>query len=211
MSWTRLDDTWTDSPKITELGFQTRWHYLALIQFCSRTKRFDGVLRIADARRCSDVDNPAQELSTLEAAGLITVLSSGQVKLTEIDEHIPPPSVRRNSELSKVRMQRKRKHDNGDHSECLPKHCSKAPVTGDVTRNTRTGQDRTGQALDNQPRNSETFENQEQQNFTTWEVASIPGSGCEAAGCGFAAEAGSRFCVVHEHDEGSFSGQMRSA
>lgn len=202
MSWTRLDDAWTDSPRLVELSFQARWHYLALIQFCSRTKRFDGVLRIADARRCSDVDDPARELAALEAVGLLTVLKTGEVKLSQIDEHIPPPSVRENSERSKIRMRRKRKHDNGDHSDCLPDRCPKAPVTGDVTRNTRTGQDGTGRASYKEPLNSETFENQDQQDFSTWEVARIPNSECSAPGCGFSAERGSDFCSVHSEDQG---------
>lgn len=174
MTWTRLDDAWTDSPQLAELSFQTRWHYLALIQFCSRTDRLDGVLRIADARRCSDVDDPSAALAELEAAGLITVLNGGQVKVADIDKHVPPPHVRRNAEQSKVRMRRKRKHDSGDHSDCLPGRCPQVTVTSDVTRNTGTGRDGTGRALYKQPENSETFENQDQHDYTTWEVAPIP-------------------------------------
>lgn len=156
MSWTRLDDTWTDLPELSALDHQVRWHYLAMIQFCSRTKRFDGILRLADARRCSDVDEPAAAISTLVEAQLLMHLPSNLIKVSRIDDHIPPPSVRENSERSKIRMQRHRKHKNGDHSECLPENCEHAKekpavdtqtgeVTGPVTRNTRTGQDRTGQ------------------------------------------------------------------
>lgn len=151
MTWTRLDDTWTDDQVLAELSFADRWHYLAMIQFCSRTKKYDGILRPADARRCSDHPEPGAALSNLEAVGLVINVGNGY-KLPLIDDHIPPPSVREASEKSKVRMRRMRQHKEGNHADCLPKHCDQAPttgeVTGDVTRNTGTGQDGTGRASD---------------------------------------------------------------
>lgn len=159
MTWTRLDDTFTDSSDLAGLAHDVRWHYLAMIQFCSRTKRYDGVLKIADALRCSDVSDPAGAVDCLTTVGLVSNGEPGTVKLVLIDDHIPPPSVRENSEQSKVRMRRMRKHKNGDHSTCLPDQCKRVqvdPSTGEVssaevttvtapvTRNTRTGQDGTG-------------------------------------------------------------------
>lgn len=155
MTWTRLDDGWTDRPIFEQLPYDVRWHYLSLVQFCSRTSRYDGEVRAADARRCSDVPDPVAALQALIDVGLV-VAAEGCYRLPFIDEHIPPPSVREASEKAKVRMQRMRKHKNGDHSECLPEHCQNAeppepkpPVTQDVTRNTGTGQDGTG--LETQP------------------------------------------------------------
>lgn len=152
MSWTRLDDRWTDLPEIAALPFEVRWHYLAMIQFCSRTGRFDGVLKLTDARRCSDVEDPADAVAQLQTAGLLAPAGERMLKVVRIDEHIPPPSVREHSARTKVRMQRHRKHKNGDHSECLAGNCDQVQidtVTGEVTdavtRNPRTGQDRTGQ------------------------------------------------------------------
>ena len=156
MSWTRLDDTWTDLPELSALDHQVRWHYLAMIQFCSRTGRYDGILKLADARRCSDVDDPSAAISTLAEAQLLIHLPSNQIKVGRIDDHIPPPSIRESKEKTKNRVRRHRLHKNGDHSECLPDNCEHAKgeppvdtstgeVTGDVTRYTRTGQDRTGQ------------------------------------------------------------------
>lgn len=146
MSWTRLDDLWTDKPIINELSFEDRWHYLAMIQFCSRTDQFDGHLRAIDAQRCSDHSDPHAAIRRMAAAGLLTV-SGGTVRVNAIDEHMPPPSVRQSTERAKVRKRRQRAHESGRHSECLPKHCEKARtrnVTQDVTRdNTRdpgTGQ-----------------------------------------------------------------------
>lgn len=154
MTWTRLDDVWTDLPVLSDLPHTTRWHYLAMIQYCSRTALYDGIMKVTDARRCSDVEDPAGAVSQLIACGLIHTQADGRIKVDRIDEHIPPPSVRENSAQSKVRMTRMRAHKNGDHSKCLPDNCehvtvdtSTGEVTGVVTRNTGTGQDGTG-ALD---------------------------------------------------------------
>jgi hypothetical protein len=77
--------------------------------------------------------------------GLLATVD-GYQQVVEIHEHVPPPSVRLNSEKNKIRMRRKRAHDVYEHSWCLPEHCPKAPVTGVVTRNPGTGRDGTGQA-----------------------------------------------------------------
>lgn len=156
MSWTRLDDVWTDSPDLAELDHADRWHYLTMIQFCSKTGRLDGVLRMVDARRCSDVPSPEASIGNLLRAGLLLEVSGGY-RVVKIDDHIPPPSVRRNAENSKIRMRRKRAHDAGIHDECLQASCPLAPpdvqitsaVTQPVTRNTGTGRDGTGQASTN--------------------------------------------------------------
>lgn len=152
MTWTRLDDLWTDSTVFANLDFADRWHYLAMIQFCSRTAKVDGVLRVIDARRCSDHPDPDKAVRNLNDCGLVTI-GEGTVTVNQIADHVPPPSVRENAEKTRIRMQRMRKHKIGEHSECLPKWCDQAPARNslnDVTRNTGTGQDGTGRALDNE-------------------------------------------------------------
>jgi hypothetical protein len=143
MTWTRLDDRWTEQPLLARLSYETRWHYLAMIQFCSRTNRIDGVLTVKDAMRCSDVDDPSRANHELLDAGLLEP-DIARLRIVEIHDHIPPPGVRKASEKAKIRMRRHRAHEAGDHSLCLPDHCSHAPVTGDVTRDPGTGRDRTG-------------------------------------------------------------------
>ena len=143
MSWTRLDDRWTERPDLALLPYETRWHYLAIIQFCSRTDRIDGVLTIKDAKRCSDVEDPGRAIRDLLDAGLLEP-DAGRLRIVEIHEHVPPPSVRQKAENDKVRKRRERAHKAGDHSLCLPDHCSHVTVTGDVTRDPGTGRDGTG-------------------------------------------------------------------
>lgn len=155
MTWTRLDDAWTDMPELAALDLAARWHYLAMIQFCSRTERINGVMKRADARRCSDVDDPEAALAVLRSAGLVLEHPGNDVKVVRIADHIPPPSVRKASEAAKLRKRRERAHRAGDHSSCLPGNCDRAPdsrpdeavkreVTSDVTRDIGTGRDGTG-------------------------------------------------------------------
>lgn len=145
MSWTRLDDLMVEWPAWDGVSHAARWHYLCLVQACSRAQRWDGRLSTTRAGRVSDVDDPSACVAELEKAGLV-YLDEGHVVIVRIEEHIPPKSIRDNAKDSKIRMRRKRAHDRSDHSLCLPEKCDQAPVTPSVTppvtRNARTGQDR---------------------------------------------------------------------
>jgi hypothetical protein len=147
VSWTRLDDNWTRKIRALGLSFQTRWHYIELIQFVSATGIAETPVRAVDARTCSDVDDPAACLDELESKGLVTRDRSGDYTLPRIGEHIPPPHMRdekRKADQS-ARKQRERAHKAGDHSLCLPDRPCRQAVTSDVTRDIGTGQDWTGQ------------------------------------------------------------------
>ncbi len=149
MSWTRLDDGWTDQQLLAGLSHQTRWHYLCMIQFCSRTKRFDGFIRAVDARRCSDVDNPDQAVADLRDIGIIHPAADGYRVHRMEEDHAPPLSVRTRTESNKQSQQRHRAHKAGDHSTCLPQNCEHttsadghADSHADNVADTRTVQDR---------------------------------------------------------------------
>lgn len=177
MSWTRLDDTWTDSTVLADLDFADRWHYLAMIQFCSRTEKVDGVLRVVDARRCSDHPDPNQAVRNLADVGLVEIRQH-DVKLNLIDDHLPPPSVRNRKDAQNQRKTRSRAHQAGDHSHCIPENCDRAPkreVTSDVTRDPGTGQDGTGRdrSLDREGSNAQR-QSVTDQPVTSWPVVSIP-------------------------------------
>ncbi len=148
MTWTRLDDGWSDNPLLEQLTYETRWHYLCLIQFCSRTSRYDGLVRPADARRCSDVANPAVAVTDLVNVGLLALVD-GAVQVVQIEQHVPPPHLRDEKRKAdqRERKQRGRLHKAGDHTYCLPESCEQmfSPVTSEVTRDVGTGQDGTGQ------------------------------------------------------------------
>lgn len=143
MSWTRLDDGWTDRPVLAGLPYDVRWHYLALVQFCSRTSRYDGLVRGADARRCSDVIDPAGALQTLVDHGLL-VLEEDGYRVVQIDEHVLPPHLRdeQRKASQRERKRRERAHRTGNHAYCQPDRCEE--VTRDITSDVGTGRDGQG-------------------------------------------------------------------
>lgn len=151
MTWTRLDDGFTDRPIFEDLSYEARWHYLAMVSFCSRTSRYDGFIRAADARRCSDVPDPAAVLTELNSLGLVAPRDGGYL-LPLIDEHVPPPHLRDETrkQSQRERKQRERQHKKGDHTYCShPPEEDMSRVTSPVTSGRDgTGQDGTGEAVE---------------------------------------------------------------
>lgn len=146
MTWTRLDDTWSERMSANEdLSHADRWHYLQMIQFCSRSGRRDGIMRGVDARRVSDHPNPPDALARLYIAGLIETMPDDKYRIVEIDSHLPSDAVIARGEAAKQRMRRKRAHDKGDHSMC-DDNCSRT-----VLRTLGTGQDGTGRDTSTTP------------------------------------------------------------
>lgn len=148
MTWTRLDDRWSELPVFEEMSFEDRWHYLAMIQRCSRAEAYDGVIRAVDARRCSDHPDPASAIARLVNAQLVEIVAGGKYRIVHIGDHTPPPSVRKKTEADRLRQRRKRAHDNDDHHLCsVEADCRvTATVTRDKERDVRTGQDRPGRS-----------------------------------------------------------------
>ncbi|MGV9794429.1 hypothetical protein [Gordonia sp. NPDC003422] len=144
----RTDDGWTDWPELADLSLAARWHYLAVVHTCSRTKKYDGVLRRVDALRASDVDDPAAALAELAAAGLVTD-SGSHIAVVRIDQHVPPPHLRDDERKTaqRDRKRRERSHKAGEHYYCDPETCDVASdVTRDSPRDIGTGQDGQGRA-----------------------------------------------------------------
>lgn len=124
MTWTRLDDSWTDSPRLADLPIAARWHYLCMIQFCSRADLHTGTMRKVDALRCSDVDDPKTAVNALSAAGLVEQDEDPRkVRVVHIADHVPPTSVREKAERDRERKERSRRHAAGDHSTCYRTRC----------------------------------------------------------------------------------------
>lgn len=145
MTWTRLDDAWSEQTVLEDLSFEDRWHYLTIIQRCNRTDSYDGVIRSTDARRCSDHPEPAAANERLVAAGLLEIMPGSKYRVVAIDDHTPPPWVRKKTERDRNDKRRKRAHDAGDHSLCKSDApCVVTTVDTRVVSDSRTGQDRTG-------------------------------------------------------------------
>lgn len=142
MSWTKLGDEWCQMTALEDLSHADRWHYLCMIQFCSRTDKRDGIMRGVDARRQSDHPDPASALAHLADVGLIAIEPGDKYRVVRIetDDHLPSDATRRRTEGNKMRQQRKRAHDKGDHSMCR----EESPCHASVTRDVGTGRDGTG-------------------------------------------------------------------
>ncbi len=145
MTWSRLDDGWTDWPALAALTYESRWHYLSMIQFCSRTGRYDGMVRAGDALRCSDVPDPRRCIDELVLHELL-VTRDVTYQVTHIDDHVPPPHLRdeKRRKDAAERQRRSRLHRKGDHTYCTH---PPEPGTRDVTRDVGTGRDGTGRAV----------------------------------------------------------------
>lgn len=129
MTWTKIPDEWADRREFSTLSTDDRWHYLCMILFASRGDYSDGVLSVRQAQRVSDHPDPDGAIARLEEAGLLEVSPvAPMVRLVEIDMHFPPPS-KRSDRTGAERQRRKRAHDKGDHTLCLPQHCPDAIAT----------------------------------------------------------------------------------
>ena len=144
MSWTRLDDNWTRKIRAMRMEFQTRWHYLEMIQFVSGSDTFESPIRPVDARTCSDVDDPIACLAELEALGLLSRDSNGDYLIVRIIEHIPSPEVRDRTAAERDKKRRQRAHAKGNHDLCSPSNCPSRIVPGTVPGTTK-GQRSVGQ------------------------------------------------------------------
>lgn len=183
MTWTRLSDNWCESNALERLPIAHRWHYLCMIQYCSRSERYDGIMNRSQALRCSDIEHPESALADLMAAGFIQPVDDRLIRLVEIDEHVPSAAQRERKERDKLRKRRERAHAKGDHSLCIRESCSAARNTSEhVTRTVQgnflqtvgTGQDRQGQEDFQELKNSSTQETSEDlETYPDWE--DIPG------------------------------------
>ena len=185
MTWTRLDDSWTDSATLANLDFAVRWHYLAMIQFCCRTDGPTGLMRLVDARRVSDHPNPDAAINDLVNAGKLERVGPGNVRLLEIADHVPPEWVTKKRADDAHRKRRSRAHRSGDHSLCIfGSGCSDAPrppdeVVGhrDMSRDIHdesrdgTGRDGTGSSYAG---------GNKKQDDPQWNVTPIPGQRASA-------------------------------
>lgn len=123
MAWLSFDDGYTDQPVWDGLPYDTRWHYHAFIQKCCATRRYDGLLRLTAALRCSDVPDPERCLKELIEAGLLAD-HGAEVEAVHIEDFLPPPHLRPEQEAPRKRRNqaeyRRRKCERGEHDRHCP-------------------------------------------------------------------------------------------
>lgn len=122
MVWARFDDNWTDRSDVAGLTYEQRWHLIGMIVYCCRNQLWHGELRAADARRASDVDDPAAALAALVTAGVIEPCDIGY-RIVGIENHVPSEAVRDKREHDRLSKRRRRAHAKGDHVHCDESNC----------------------------------------------------------------------------------------
>lgn len=140
VTWTRLTDNFVEDKAFEGLTAEVRWHYLCLIQYCSRTGRYDGCVTRYNARYVSgsEPSSPDDVVAALVKAELLVESpEDGTMLIVRIDEHIPPPHMRDEQRKSSTRARVQRHRDR-----------KRAEQTGEnvtsETRYTRTGPNRPG-------------------------------------------------------------------
>lgn len=73
MTWTRLHDGFVEDPAFEGVSHEARWHYLCLVQYCSRTGRYDGRVTRDVTGRMSDVTSPETAVAALIDRGLLVI------------------------------------------------------------------------------------------------------------------------------------------
>ena len=69
MAWVKIDDQFTDHPKIVAVGPLAAWMYVCGLTYCGRYLT-DGWIPRGQIRKLADVDNPSELVAKLVASGL---------------------------------------------------------------------------------------------------------------------------------------------
>lgn len=141
MSWLRYSDDFTTDRAWDGVSYEARWHYKALVEECSQSRRWDGKVPMTRALRVSDVPDPARCIEELAEAGWLRVTgnedgnadgyavgNAAGIAIPSISYHVPPEGMRDDHLLPRKRHNvaafRARKCSGGEHSkDCPAKTC----------------------------------------------------------------------------------------
>lgn len=141
VTWTRLSDNFVEDRAFDGLSAEVRWHYLCLVQYCSRTGRYDGCVTRYNARYVSGSEPampPDQIVSALIDRGLLVESpDDGTVVVVRIDEHVPPPHMRDEQRKPAVRA-RVQRHRERKRSISETRDVTRYPGTGRAGTGRRT-------------------------------------------------------------------------
>lgn len=134
MTWTRLSDTFTDSPAMLLVTRSARLLHVEALIWCNRHLT-DGAVPRAALPRVSDAEDINELVRELEDRGLWEPTGAGwQLDWSE-QETAAEVRARKTyrAEKQKRYRDRKNKHGRGDHSDCDPRYCRDLRVTGNET------------------------------------------------------------------------------
>lgn len=113
MTWIKLDDGFTEHPKILNAGRDAGWLYLAGLCYASR-QLTDGVIPCQVLGRLTDLPKPERHAATLVACGLWEVVDGGW-KIRSYEDHQRTKAevdAQRDQARNRKRRQRAKTPDN---------------------------------------------------------------------------------------------------
>lgn len=117
MSWVKLSDDWFEEPHVEDIGADAAMLHLSALAYSARHST-DGVVPRRALRRLYPIDDADTMITTLVDAKLWEPTSAGYL-LNDWSEHIlSADEVTRIREQNRIRQDRLRRHNNGDHSLC---------------------------------------------------------------------------------------------
>lgn len=117
MTWVKVSDDWFEEPHVEDIGAGAAMLHLSALAYSARHGT-DGVVPTRALRRLYPVDDADQVIATLIDAGMWTSISSGY-QLVDWAAHIlSADEVTQIREQNRVRQERLRRHNKGDHSMC---------------------------------------------------------------------------------------------
>jgi hypothetical protein len=147
MTWVKLGDDFADDcarVELTDAAF--RVHVEALVWTMRRVT--GGKIERRDIDRFAETDAPMAAVKELLDVGFWQKTPAGYLVVHAMADQLEPKVIKHRRGLAADRQRRKRMHEAGDHSMCLPKSCKAAPVTRDVTRDDTRDPGRDGSGLD---------------------------------------------------------------
>ena len=110
MAWVKIDDQFTDHPKVVAAGPLAGWLYVCGLTYCSRYLT-DGFIPEAQIRRMADIKNPAACASRLVDAGLWIRVDGGYHVHDYLEYQPSAEKVRADRSAAQERMKRVRSQD----------------------------------------------------------------------------------------------------
>ena len=122
MSWVKLDDQFTDHPKVVKAGPMAAWLFVCGLAYCGRFLT-DGTIPKEQVRRLADIDDPMTHAAKLVSVGLWHETSDG-FQVNDYLEYNPAgDKVRAERSAAKERMSRHRSAElqpNNERSSSSP-------------------------------------------------------------------------------------------
>lgn len=134
MTWTRLSDTFTDNVEFLAMSRSARLLHIEALVYCNRHER-DGLLPASSIPRLTDAGDWTTLVAELAEHGFWTLAADGCWQLDWSDQDTAEEVRARKAyraETQKRYRIRKEKHARGDHSDCSPRYCNRASVTGNA-------------------------------------------------------------------------------